>query len=237
MNYSKLIEDDRLYRNNELSFLKNIILSYKNKEGGETLIRSGILLLYAHWEGFCKESSKKYIKYIQNSKIPIEKISKDILINNIFNSINGKIRAWTFKKIFGSAVTTQDLIINIDTENNLKYSTMKNKILSKIWIDQKEIEKVFWTNLLQTSFSQLSFVKRNKLQKYYILKDNQLEEKNFDSYDNLFLHTTTILLHYRNQIWHGVAQLCLSIEEFLFIFELIRTLILSYKDVLVDHIK
>jgi hypothetical protein len=132
MNYGKLIEDDRLYRNNELSFLKDIILSYKNKEGGETLIRSGILLLYAHWEGFCKESSKKYIKYIQNSKIPIEKISKDILINNIFNSINGKIRAWTFKKIFGSAVTTQDLIINIDTENNLKYSTMKNKILSKI---------------------------------------------------------------------------------------------------------
>jgi hypothetical protein len=134
MNYSKTIEDDRLYRNNELSFLKDTILYYKDKEGEKTLIRSGVLLLYAHWEGFCKYNSKVYVKYLNNYPIPIEKISKKILINNIFNNnkISNQIQVWTIKNVFGKIITTKDLIIKIDAEDNLKYSTMKEKILPKI---------------------------------------------------------------------------------------------------------
>jgi len=239
MNYSKKIEDDRSYRNNELSFLKDTIFYYKNKEWEKTLIRSGILLLYAHWEWFCKTNSEIYVKYLKECNLSIEKVSKEILVNNIFNNnkINKSLQIWTIKHIFGKNITTKDLIIKIDTEDNLKYSTIKERILPKIWIDQKKIEEKFRNNLSATDLSKLDFIDKNKIKKYFFITKNTIEEKNFDSYDNFFLNTSKILLHYRNEIWHGKADLSLTIDQFLFIYESIRTLMLSYKDVLVDYIE
>jgi hypothetical protein len=64
-----------------------------------------------------------------------------------------------------------------------------------------------------------------------------VSEYNFDSLDNYLVNTLKILLHYRNEIWHWSADLCLTYNQFLFMYETIRTLILSYKEVLLDYIK
>jgi hypothetical protein len=51
-----------------------------------------------------------------------------------------------------------------------------------------------------TDLSKLDFINKNKIKKYYSLNKDTIEEKDFDSYDNFFLSTSKVLLHYRNEI-------------------------------------
>ena len=57
------IQQDYSWRIKELSDY-NIILHSSNSNTQKTLIRGGIVLLYAHWEGFVKYSTKQYYNYV-----------------------------------------------------------------------------------------------------------------------------------------------------------------------------
>ena len=56
------------WRKRELTIIKNNIDS---SEGImlKAYIRTGILILYAHWEGFIKISAREYIKFLNDQKI------------------------------------------------------------------------------------------------------------------------------------------------------------------------
>lgn len=57
------ISHDYQWRIKELSNYRSTLLSIK-KEIQYSLIRGGIILLYAHWEGFVKIASENYYKYV-----------------------------------------------------------------------------------------------------------------------------------------------------------------------------
>jgi hypothetical protein len=59
--FEKGLVDDLTWRKKELTALMFIA---KKNEHEEAILKSIILLLYAHWEGYIKKSSKLYLKYI-----------------------------------------------------------------------------------------------------------------------------------------------------------------------------
>lgn len=62
--FENLLDEDLAWRKVEIS---ELLLLAKESEK-ETIFKSLILLLYAHWEGYIKKSSKLYIKYISEEK-------------------------------------------------------------------------------------------------------------------------------------------------------------------------
>ena len=62
-----LLDEDLGWRKVEISDL--LFLAKETQK--EVVLKSVILLLYAHWEGYIKKSSKLYIKYISEKKIKL----------------------------------------------------------------------------------------------------------------------------------------------------------------------
>ncbi len=62
------IERDWIRRQRELTFYKQA-LSMVDEYQKDTLARAGILLLYAHWEGFIKHISQKFLDCFANANI------------------------------------------------------------------------------------------------------------------------------------------------------------------------
>ncbi len=70
--FESFLDDDLAWRKREVS---ELFLLAKDNADKETLLKSLILLLYAHWEGYIKKGSKLYIKYISEEKIKVNQLS------------------------------------------------------------------------------------------------------------------------------------------------------------------
>ncbi len=68
------IEENYSWRIQELSVLKNSIPLYDGPKQ-KVLIRAGIALLYANWEGFVKESCDNYYDYVSKLGLNVNQLS------------------------------------------------------------------------------------------------------------------------------------------------------------------
>ncbi|PAD85423.1 hypothetical protein CHH55_23450 [Niallia circulans] len=80
------IDKNLSYRKQELTILKTEISNSRGKKLN-TLLRAGTLLLYSHWEGFIKESSKEYLRFLNKQKL----LCSDMKDNFIVTSLKGNI--------------------------------------------------------------------------------------------------------------------------------------------------
>lgn len=72
--FEDYIGDDLAWRKLEISQLFMILNTVESKE---IIGKSMILLLYAHWEGFIKNSSKCYLKYVSDKNIKIKDLTSN----------------------------------------------------------------------------------------------------------------------------------------------------------------
>ena len=68
------IEKEYAWRITELSNFKNSVLLSKGK-AQEGMLRAGIALLYAHWEGFVKKLSDLYYEFVSYQNLKIEDLN------------------------------------------------------------------------------------------------------------------------------------------------------------------
>lgn len=86
--FEKQLDEDLSWRKKEVSD----ILFIAKETGKEVSLKSVILLLYAHWEGYIKKSSKIYIRYVKEKKIKLNELTENFraisLKSNITNCFN-----------------------------------------------------------------------------------------------------------------------------------------------------
>lgn len=80
------IDSEMGWRKKELSAIKANIHSAR-KFAKHTAIRSGVALLYAHWEGAIKNIAYYYLLYVSNLKIPYKKLKPNFLAITLKNDI------------------------------------------------------------------------------------------------------------------------------------------------------
>ncbi|GBF81494.1 MAE_28990/MAE_18760 family HEPN-like nuclease [Aphanothece sacrum] len=77
---SDRLSDDLIWRKKELSELKSLV---ENKgfspQKHNLLTRSGICILYSHWEGFVKLAANSYLEYVRLKKLRYEQLSSNFL--------------------------------------------------------------------------------------------------------------------------------------------------------------
>ena len=87
MTYEQLddaLDDDLAWRKREITELL-----FKAKESdSKVLYKSLILLLYAHWEGYVKKSSKLYVRFVADRKIQLKNLTenfKAVAVKGVIN--------------------------------------------------------------------------------------------------------------------------------------------------------
>ena len=72
--FQDFLYTDLAWRKKEISQLFMVLQTTDTKE---VVGKSMILLLYAHWEGFIKKSSKYYLKYVSDKNIKIKELTRN----------------------------------------------------------------------------------------------------------------------------------------------------------------
>ena len=67
------------WRKKELSFIKGRIQRDRGTAAGEALLRAGVALLYAHWEGFVKAAANGYVEYIAARRLSYRVVAVNFL--------------------------------------------------------------------------------------------------------------------------------------------------------------
>lgn len=107
-------------------------------------IRSGVLILYAHWEGWVKAVSKLYIRYVNTKALPYEHLSEAFLGNALKTKMteieaastplkHNEFAAFLRADLSKGAALSEDLI---RTESNLRPAVFFD-ILARLGLEQR----------------------------------------------------------------------------------------------------
>lgn len=129
-----LLDNDLSWRKKELTFIKGNIIP--SKPNYKTHLRTGILILYAHWEGFIKNACEIYLSYIKFQRLKYNELKENFIAYSLKSQLKN------FQQTNKSTVHTQivDFIVNkrneravFPVENSVNTaSNLNSKILCEI---------------------------------------------------------------------------------------------------------
>lgn len=150
------IQKDLAWRKKEISQLYRVLNTTKTKE---TIGKTMILLLYAHWEGFIKRSSKYYLKYVSDKNIKVKKLTRnfealmlkrnahDCMVNDSFNLSKEFVLLSKQRK---TAEKPFKLKISMDNEFDRDYIDTHHNLSSSVLEDIIQIIGVRYNDAIKT---------------------------------------------------------------------------------------
>lgn len=183
------ISSELVWRKKEINFL---YLQAKSTTSmpQNIILRAGIALLYAHWEGFIKTSSELYLIHVKSQKKTFSELQVNFLtikfmndLSNCTNSENQKYFNTTLSNIFD----TVDKRANFSETGIIKtYSNLTSSVLESILTIIGLNEKLF--ELKYNLIDEILVKSRNEivhgehkiysLQEFVELKENVIEMMN-----------------------------------------------------------
>lgn len=145
------------WRRKELDDIRGLIAANADVESKQkVLLRSGVAMLYAHWEGFVKNTGKAYVNFVGKRKFRYDELS----INFLALAIRQKIKYLKVDDI-ASVINLVDFFENkmsdrsdglskeeVNTKSNLNSEVLQN-ILISLGLDSKSF--VAKSNLIDFS--------------------------------------------------------------------------------------
>lgn len=119
-----LIDADLGWRKKELDALKSNIHSARSF-AKDTALRSGVALLYAHWEGFIKNAATYYLCFISGQKHKYSELKPNFIAITIRN----------------------DLVLFTQT----KKATLHTEIINRVFTIQQEKSQIPFENIIKTA--------------------------------------------------------------------------------------
>jgi len=189
----------------DISWRKKELIDYrfvveKNKSSTQIipLVRGGIALGYAHWEGFIKTSSAIYISYITTKKIPNERLKSNFIALSYLRKLNrGKsiqecinlIDEILFNATKPCKILDKDVI---DTKSNLKYVVLK-EILDSLGLDES-----FFS-------SKENFLDKKLVEPRNDIAHGTYRDLTFEDYKIVYDNIIPLMEHYKTLIENSVA--------------------------------
>ncbi len=119
-----LIDKDLSWRKKELTALKSNIQRARDF-AKNTALRSGIALLYAHWEGSIKNISTYYLNFVSYQKVPYNELKRNFLALSVKEEI----------KLFSQT----------------NKSTLHNQIVNELFEKYREKSNIPYDNIIKSN--------------------------------------------------------------------------------------
>lgn len=181
--------------------LTNLKFNVENVDGNKlnTNLRSSLVLLYAHWEGFVKKILTYYLEHVSRQKLQNNQLKHNFFALEIYTDL--KALTETKKNILHTKIV-DSIIDNISKESEIPF---KNKINTQGNLNSELFKELMFTVGLDTSAYETYFLliderllgTRNKIAHGEALQQLQLTK---DSYLELHQIVTEIMETLKEQI-------------------------------------
>jgi hypothetical protein len=170
------LDNEMSWRTKEISAFR--LASKQKSEAQKYYIRAGVALIYAHWEGFIKTASDKYINFVSNRGLKHSElatcfcvISLKSKISTIARSNSSELNRSVYDHILCALEKRASISssYSVDTGSNLSSSVFRD-IAASIGIDQSPYASKF--NFIDESLVR----RRNKIAHGEYL---DIDQKNF----------------------------------------------------------
>ena len=176
-----MLYEDWTWRKTEISEL--IILAETVE--ANVLLKSVILLLYAHWEGYIKKSSKTYLKFISDNQIEVHKLTDN----------------FKYVALKGLSSAVWDSRETLTTANEIKFIERFNEINSMT------IDKLIRINLGNERDKSIIDTQDNLTPAVFRKILNIIGLRYLDGYESKKAQIERNLIDHRNSIGHGNKKL------------------------------
>ena len=194
----EMLESDLLWRRKELINIRLLIDDKQNNIDNDILIRSGIALLCAHWEGYVRFVANMYVVYVGDTNVKTKDLKenflalllkKDIISSGVTEktSVHTKLMdkvSDAMESKFYIKYTDDNRIIK--TNSNLSYELF-DEILRSINIENKyELKK--------------NYIDYNLLKRRHEIVHGEKTDFEIDDFISTFEIIIDILEEFKNQI-------------------------------------
>lgn len=135
------LDDSIAWRQRELILIKSLVENNQNAPSKlNCYLRSGVTMLYAHWEGFVKEASVAYLNFVSMQRLRYDELAPNFVAFALKSKLdetsrtNRAIIHNEVVKFFFFELSQRSNIPRssdaIDTESNLKSEVFKNIVHS-----------------------------------------------------------------------------------------------------------
>lgn len=139
------------YLDSELSWRKRELAAINRQLYGTVghvqvmMIRSGVCLLYAHWEGFIRAAAGRYLEYVANRRLKYRDLERNFLVSDLLRQVRriakqrdvDLARDLIDKVLDDERRFTLRSVEPIDTRSNLNSKVFMD-LLSLVGIDQSK---------------------------------------------------------------------------------------------------
>lgn len=145
-NFIDALDNEIAWRKKELSYLKGNVKT--NAPYFKTHLRTGIVLLYAHWEGFVKNSCELYLSYIKSLRMKYEELGENIIalsLKGVLNEFEQTNKSTIHCQIIDFLLNKLNERANVPNENVIKTGSNLNsnilrEILTTVGLDYSSYE-------------------------------------------------------------------------------------------------
>lgn len=129
------MEESLSWRINEIVTLKNLL----REDNRVPVVKTLIVMLYAHFEGFFKDCLECYIKYINSTELPLSRFNNSIITASLnreyaaFENMNRKCKELT------SVPPAEEFLHKFHRRRELTQKLVSDYLNRKIRIDEKII--------------------------------------------------------------------------------------------------
>lgn len=142
--FSEKLERELIKRKRELTNVWFFVSEEQNEIKRNSLLRNNVLIIYAHWEGFVKSASIKYLDFIIKKRLPCQKLKqnfKALHVQKKFSHSTSGLDWERFLSLVEDSYSENFKVkskVVIDTKSNLN-SIVFCKILSAIGLSDVEL--------------------------------------------------------------------------------------------------
>jgi MAE_28990/MAE_18760-like HEPN len=200
------LDNDLVWRKKEISNLKSLIETRSFSESKHNvLLRSGITILYAHWEGFVKIASTNYLNFVANQKLSYN----DLAINFLAVAMKEKLNQASETKKASVFTDVAKFILEQGAERSTIpyegiFSTASN-LSSEVL---KEITCMLGLDFEYYQSRQIILDERLLKRRNMIAHGEQLQRLELEDidYDDLHKSILNMMEFFRNQIENSAIQ-------------------------------
>ncbi len=130
------LSSELAWRKKELSVIKSLIDTGSFSTSKKTaLLRSGVTILYAHWEGFIKQAASIYLEFVSMQRLPYDKLSANFValaMKSKLNQAKDTNKATIYNEVVEFFMTRLSERSSIQYKNVIQTSNLSSSVLREI---------------------------------------------------------------------------------------------------------